>query len=255
MTQNKSNKTKPAIPRRVRMAIHIALVIGAIAGGWFIFEKNYARYLWVRNWGVVEEGRFYRSALPETRLIRKTMVDNSITRIINLQGWDPDNPKQVAQKQLIAELGIKEIRFPMKGNGTPRKGNPDDSQTPKGQRRRAEVYANAIEAMVTELADGQVVWIQCGAGTHRTGGTIACFRMLVQQWPADKAYAELQSHGWTPRKHRALTDWINSHMLLIAEGLVARGVIDSVPDPLPHLGPVRDGEPPLITNAPPANPS
>ncbi len=237
------------------MAIHIALAVAAIAGGWFIFEKNYARYFWVRNWGVITEGRFYRSALPQVRLIRKTMVDNNITRIINLQGRVTDNPKQMAQEKVAIELGIQEVRFPMKGNGTPGKGTPGDQSNQRSPRQRAEVYAGVIETIVRELDDGQVVWIQCGAGTHRTGGTVACYRMLVQNWPAEKAYEELQSYGWKPWKHRELTDWVNSHMQLIAEALVARGVIDSVPSPLPHLGPVYDDEPAQITSDSPQNPS
>ena len=235
------------------MVIHIVLAVAAVIGGCFIFEKNYARFFWVRNWGVINEGSFYRSAIPETRLIRKTMVDNKITRIINLQARDTENPKQMTQEKLAIELGIEEFRFPMRGNGTPGKGRSKDPNKQRTSRQQAAVYASVIETMVRELAGGQIVWVQCGAGTHRTGGTVACYRMLVQNWPAEKAYEELQSYGWTPRKHRDLTNWVNSHMQLIAEELVSRGVIGSVPSPLPHLGPVYDDEPALITDEPASN--
>ena len=232
--------------RHVRLTIHLAIAIGVAIGGWVIFNKNFARHFWVKNWGEVVEGQVYRSGLPQVRLIRNAMTDNNIGLLINLQGRDPKCPRQMAQETTAIELGIDELRFPRAGNGTPGKKN-------KGPRERAEVYASAIAAITEGLAQNKVVWIQCGSGTHRTGGITACYRMLVQGKPADEAYKELRSYGWKPWKHRPLTDFVNSHMQLIAEGLVARGVIDGVPSPLPHLGPVREDEPELITDAPPVS--
>ncbi len=243
-----SDKNRQSLLARpwVRTSLCLVLAMAAIIGGWLVFRNNYAKYFWVKNWGVIEDGRAYRSAMPEKRLSRKTLENSKVDRIINLQSRKPDYPRHMAQEAAVIEFGVEELRFPMRGNGTP------SETTEGGPRGRAEVYASAITALVEGLDQGDVVWVQCGAGTHRTGGVVACYRMLVTGWPPEKAYEELQSYGWKPGKHRALTDWVNSHMQLIAEGLVARGVIQAVPSPLPHLGPVRPDEPPLITGQPPA---
>ena len=77
--------------------------------------------------------------------------------------------------------------------------------------------------------------MHCAAGSYRTGGVIASYRMLIEGKAPDEAWAEMEQYSWNS-DIPILPEYLNSHMGELTEKLLQLGVIDSVPDPLPVLG-------------------
>ena len=79
--------------------------------------------------------------------------------------------------------------------------------------------------------------LHCHAGTQRTGGTVAAYRLLVQGRAPDPVFNEARGHEWDPQDDRAWPEFLNQNMAAIAAGMAERGEIDTVPEPLPRFGP------------------
>ena len=78
--------------------------------------------------------------------------------------------------------------------------------------------------------------MHCAAGSYRTGGVIASYRMLIEGKAPDEAWAEMERYSWNS-DNPILPEYLNSHMGELTEKLLQLGVIESVPDPLPVFGP------------------
>ncbi|MCE5280132.1 MAG: dual specificity protein phosphatase family protein [Planctomycetaceae bacterium] len=218
-----------AFAKAVPVWLWLPVALGAlVAGGYYGIWQPIEHHYLPRNWGVVEEGWIYRSGEMPSGLIRDALAENKIKVLITLVAQDPQDPEQIALERAVKELAIDLKRFPMQGDGTP--GEADQSQG-------IAKYADAVAAIAQARREGKPVLVQCGAGTHRTGGIVATYRMLVQRMPASYAYAELCDYGWNPAKHGDLLKFLNPAMGAIAAKLVELGVIPEVPKPLPVLGP------------------
>jgi len=188
--------------------------------GWFAWENYLEDLFFPRRWGVVEEGRIYRSGLIHKSLVKSTLVRHNIgvvVSLINEECWRED---QNAERQAVAELGIERIVLPLGGNGT---GN-------------IHRYAEAIAAIVRAKKQGKAVLVHCTAGTSRTGGVICMYRILVQGTPPAQALAEMRRYKFNPKKNPELIKFLNDNMGTLARMLVEMGVIERVPDPLPRIG-------------------
>ena len=73
------------------------------------------------------------------------------------------------------------------------------------------------------------------AGAQRTGGVIACYRLLVEKKDISFVLEEMMRYGWSPKRNVLLLPYLNSHMAELAALLQKMGVIDHVPVPLPRL--------------------
>jgi hypothetical protein len=93
------------------------------------------------------------------------------------------------------------------------------------------------EVAIASERKGVPVLVHCSAGAQRTGACVAFYRLLVRGEPAESVYAELPRYGWDPKTDQILIDYANSNMRTLAELLVARHVIERVPDKLPQLHP------------------
>jgi hypothetical protein len=111
------------------------------------------------------------------------------------------------------------LSFPLKCNGT--------SDIKK--------YAGVIAAIVDARKNGKPVLVHCAAGAQRTGGVIACYRMLVEKKQPSLAYAELLRYGWHDEPDQVLLTYINTNMSELARLLEEMGVIDKIPDRLPVI--------------------
>ena len=96
-------------------------------------------------------------------------------------------------------------------------------------------YADAIETIAKCRAEGKPVLVHCAAGSQRTGGVVASFRVLVLKQDPKDAVAEMARYDWDPVEDVDLLAFVNGHMPKLAEMLVERGVIEEVPNPLPLL--------------------
>jgi len=174
-----------------------------------------------KQFGVVEPGRIYRSGQISAPIIRETLARYDIQTVVSLQDYDVNESKHRAEREATEALGIRELHFPLRGDGS-------------GEIRS---YASALAEMARADRDGAAVLVHCAAGTERTGAAVAFYRILVQGRPAAEAYRELQDGGWDPSDNPNLVVYMNEHMDELARLLVEADVIDRVPDPLPVMGP------------------
>jgi hypothetical protein len=94
--------------------------------------------------------------------------------------------------------------------------------------------------MARARREGRAVLVHCAAGVRRSAAAVALYELLVDGEPAEAAWRELDRFG-SPAEESALLPYLNANMRRIAEELVALGVIDRVPHPLPVLKPPPRG--------------
>ena len=198
------------------------LAVLLVGGGIWLWEDVIEDRVIPKRFGVVKEGRIYRSGQLSASLIKRTLVKYKIGVIVSLSG-DSDDVDKNAERQAAAELGIERLVFPLGGNGTGDINN----------------YAEAIAAICEAQEKGNPVLVHCAAGAQRTGGVVATYRLLVEEKAPSFALAEMKSYGWDPRDNKLLLPYINSNMAQLAELLCEMGVINEAPEPLPQLGPVE----------------
>jgi protein-tyrosine phosphatase len=191
------------------------LIIGAVAWVWHDFLKD--RFIPV-NFSVVEEGMVYRSGRISAGLIKKTLVKYKMGVIVDLAADKGDDINQNAEKNAAAELNIKRLVLPLKGDGTGDINN----------------YASSIAAIVEARRAKTPILVHCAGGAQRTGGVIAAYQLLVEQKAPSLVLKELKHHKWRTND-TALTEYLNSNMKQLAELLYQMHVIERIPSPLPQL--------------------
>ena len=215
------NLSRPAIrragARRLIISALAALVViaGALTSWELVLQDRWA----TKRWGVVEQGRIYRSGRLPLDRARATLAKHQIRVLIDLTEPKPGNRFQPQERAAAMALGIEYHNFPLLGDGTG-----DIAQ-----------YANAIAVMHQARRDGKPVLVHCAAGAQRTGGVVAAYRVLVEKKSPDKARAELKRYGWKPGKDQVLLNYLNRNMAELAKLLLALQVIDAMPEPLPVL--------------------
>ncbi len=92
----------------------------------------------------------------------------------------------VGEAEACEKNGIRYIKIPMNGHETP------NDQT-----------IDRILALIQEAKDP--IYVHCSGGKHRAGTVAALYRMRVQGWSKDRAWAEQQSYGFgLPEEHPRL---------------------------------------------------
>jgi protein tyrosine/serine phosphatase len=100
---------------------------------------------------------------------------------------------------------------------------------------KVEHFTKAVTKVAESARDGEPVLVHCHAGTQRTGGVVAAYRLLIEKRTPQFVMEELQRYGWNPRRDQILIDFVNAHLKEAATELVAAGCLDQVPQPLPVL--------------------
>ena len=203
-----------------RLLLTIGIIVAVIGGGIWVWEEVLEDRLIAKRFGVVVPGSIYRSGQLSPTMVRKTLAKHDIDLVVHLGVHDPQNKAHVAEQAAVEALGIERRLFPLRGDGT---GDIDN-------------YAQAIEAIVAARDAGRKVLVHCAAGSYRTGGVIASYRMLIEGKAPDEAWAEMERYSWNS-DNPILPEYLNSHMGELTEKLLQMGIIDSVPDPLPVLAP------------------
>jgi protein tyrosine/serine phosphatase len=199
-------------PYRQKIIISSALIclIGTICL-WEWFIKN---HFIPKNFGVVEQGRIYRSGQIEPSLLKKVLLKYKIKEIISLSIDSSDEERNIAE-----ELGIKRLIFPLRGNGT---GDVND-------------YAKIVAEIYQAQKEKKPVLVHCSAGAQRTGGIIAVYRLIIQNKDADSVRAEMAHYGFEPNDDTNLRNFLNNNMMEIAKDLKEMGVIDKIPSSIPKI--------------------
>ncbi len=174
-----------------------------------------------KRFGVVEQGQIYRSGRLNEALIEDTLKQYRIAEIIDLTGHDPGNAEQQAEIRASQQLGIERIELSLHGDGT-------------GDIRN---YAQAIARIDEATHHNKPILVHCAAGTQRTGGVIAAYRLLVQNKATREVYQEMTEYDWRPQRDQAVLQYLNTNLGKLAELLVEKGVLFKVLEPLPQLAP------------------
>ena len=213
----RSGRTHPRHAGRVLNVLLIAVAI--IGAGVLIWEVILEDHLIPKRWSAIDDGLLYRSGRLNASLVKRTLEHHDIEVIIDLSGVKTGDRDFDAEQAAAADLGIEILRFPLPGDGA----------------GGIERYAEAIATMARCRAEGRPALVHCAAGSQRTGGVTACYRLLVEGRSPQFAYDEMRRHDWDPDRNTELVPFLNEHMGQLAARLVALGVIDEVPDPLPLL--------------------
>jgi len=211
------SQVKSKAGRRWMPVVGIAFVV--VAANIWVWQSVIKDRVIPKRFGVVEQGRIYRSGQLSAALVKKIFVEHNIRVVVDLTTEDPNNPDQQAEKLAAAELDIKIIKLPLRGDGTGDINN----------------YARAITAISEADRKATPVLVHCAAGAQRAGGVIAAYRLLVQKKDPGFAISELKHYGWDQKDDQALLTYLNSNMADLAQLLKQSGVIDEVPKPLPQL--------------------
>ena len=126
------------------------------------------------NFGLVD-GRIYRGAQPEPAEY-SALKALGVSTVIDLR----EDSKAYAREAAEA-AGLKYINIKM-----------DDSDRPYDEQIAAFIQS------VTDPANGKV-YVHCAGGRHRTGATIAVYRMAIQGWSAEAAYREMKAYDYYSR--------------------------------------------------------
>jgi protein tyrosine phosphatase (PTP) superfamily phosphohydrolase (DUF442 family) len=208
----------------------VALFVVLLAAGGALLWTKVLRDRWIpKRWGVVEAGLVYRSGQLSRHLVEHQLRENGIRIVVDLMGDDPDNSEQPFERSAIDKLGIELHKCPLVGDGT-------------GDWRE---YARAVEAIVRARDSGRPVLVHCYAGSQRTGGTVALYRLLVRRDDPREVLEELPRYAWRPDRDRVLLEYLDAHLPEITRELIARGVIERG-IAAPSLTRLWYGEPPTL---------
>lgn len=214
-----SDAASPRKNHRGLIALITAALVVITAG--IVAWDQLKYHIFPKRFGVVEPGLIYRSGQISPTLIKPVLLKNKIAAVIDTTGIEQGNKEQAAEKKAIDELGIESFRFPLSGDGT----------------GKIENYAKAIAEMHAASKAGKPVLLHCSAGTQRTGGIVAAYRVLVQGKSTGEAIEEMERYEFSPEKDKLLIDYLNANLGVLAGRLVELGVIERVPDPLPVFKP------------------
>ena len=192
----------------------------AVAGAAIVWDAVKYDFI-AKRFGVVEEGKLFRSGQISAALFAPTVRDHGIDTVLCLMGNATHDVDHVAEVAAVEEMpDVTFQRFPLRGDGT------GDFDT----------YQKALASLALARRANRTVLVHCSAGAQRTGSIVAAYRLLVKRDDPAEVYAELGRYGWEP-KDAAMLDYLNAHLPECARMLHDRGLIAEIPDPIPVLGP------------------
>jgi uncharacterized membrane protein YkoI/protein tyrosine phosphatase (PTP) superfamily phosphohydrolase (DUF442 family) len=190
----------------------------------------------VKNFGRVTDRYFRGGAVTPDGI--KTLAEMGVRVIIDLRDEPNADEPDVCQRN-----GVKYFNFPMTGHDVP-----------------GDKVVNEILSIIQSAKEP--VYVHCSAGKHRAGTIAALYRMRVQGWSKDQAWAEQQSYGFgMPEEHPELyayaygsrADRAASTAHSTSEGKGRREKKDKKKDKTKTIaGPKADDEAPAVSvaNAP-----
>jgi hypothetical protein len=196
--------------------------------GWTLLVTILIGYTWKehiedriipKRWGVVEQASIYRSGQLHPALIERVLVENEIEVIVDLNGKRMGKTNHEAEDSIALQLGIDKKRYPLNGNGT---GD-------------IEQYALAIKAISNAVNSNKPVLVHCSAGSQRTGGVLAMYRVLVQKRAVGPVLEEMERYDWDPIKDQVLLVYLDQNIETLATRLKSMSVIEEAPSTYPSF--------------------
>lgn len=212
---NQPTLRQTPLARAIATIVTILIIVGVAIWLW---TEVFRPRLGVKNLALVEPG-LYRSGQMTQHIAGPALREMDIDVIIAMSLEREDHPGQSAEVRAAEALGIERHVFPLAGDGT------GDSNA----------YVDALVVLVDAQSQQKTTLVHCTAGAQRTSGVIALYQVLFQARHPASAVAEMRRHRHDPTRNTALIPYLNANIGDIAAGLVERGVLAQVPDPLPQF--------------------
>lgn len=188
--------------RRVVPAVVVLVVIVGIGLG-----VKFGRYHFIpKRFEVVEAGKIYRGGEQEAGPYERILREHGIRTVVTLLDEETEDRLERVEREMVKELGLQRLRFPMPGDG-------------QGE-------FDVLEGAAAAIADpqNQPVYVHCSAGVHRTGATIAVYRMKHSGWDVERALDELAAHWVSEARKPELIEHLRAYYReRIAKGAEAGG--------------------------------
>ena len=152
-----------------------------------LFIDHAALRLTWRNWGVVEEGRLYRSNHPLPFQLRAAVRRHGIRTLLNLRGHRESCGADMLSRREAALLGLVHADAPFESRGAP-------------HRDRIERLAAMLPALP------EPILIHCKSGADRTGLIAAIWLLLQGRGPQEAARQLTCRHGHVSAARTGILD-------------------------------------------------
>jgi protein tyrosine phosphatase (PTP) superfamily phosphohydrolase (DUF442 family) len=191
-------KPSPAL-RSARMAqwakpspqfLTLAAVVLGVVCSFAVWNNLLKDQFVIRRFGVVEDGRIYRSGRLTESTLSKLHRSHPVRTIVDLGGYEPGSGADRIEAEFAKRNGIDRQVFRLYGDGT---GNP-------------QAYVDALRLMNDPAQ--QPVLVHCAAGTERTGTAVMLQRMIFEGRSIEDAYAEAQQCGHNADKNDRMLQYV-----------------------------------------------
>jgi protein tyrosine/serine phosphatase len=152
-----------------RTAILALLILGL---GAYLYRASTFRP--IKNFHVVDPGKFYRSAQLTGDELREVVAEKGIKTVINLRGRQRSEWWYQDEKAVLDELGVNFVSIPL-----------DSDTVPK--RKRLIRYLNALRDLPRPIL------IHCRSGADRTGLHSALYKIDYMGKTTEEAFEELDA--------------------------------------------------------------
>ncbi len=190
-----------------------------VAGGITLYHEVIDPLYLSDNWGEVERGLIYRSGDPPPYAVESILRENNIDLVIKLSGHVPEQLHHRKEAEAVEAVGGEMRMVPMPGNGC----------------GTVDAYIEALTLLHDAKEANRPTLLHCAAGTNRTGGVVAAYRLLFEDADPRAVYEEMRSYEFSPKVNDQLIGHLNAHLPQIAAGLAARGYRVADPNAVPQI--------------------
>ncbi len=185
----------------------VGVVVAAIAAvlGAVFYAEAVRPNLNPKNFGVVDEGRVYRSGQLTPAAFDRVVKEHHIRTVIDLgsalndDGTADDEQRERLNQRSAEAVGVARHRLSLLGDGT---GDPNE-------------YVRALRIMNDPAA--QPVLVHCGAGSERTGAACILYMNLAHGVPIADGYARAGEFRHDPARNPKLKPVLDQYGAAIVE--------------------------------------
>ncbi|HKB14547.1 MAG TPA: hypothetical protein VKF62_00695 [Planctomycetota bacterium] len=179
-TRAKSGESRKSWKRIALALLGFALLL-------LVVKKTRYYFVW-DNFAEVEPGVLYRSAHLHPYQLRSAVQKYGLHAVLNL-GHHSEADEE--EERVVSDLGIRYLKTNWPGNGL--------------------VSEEALRWAYDLVSDpaNQPILVHCARGTHRTGVTVAYWRILRSDWTRDQIREEMVAHRFHPRTKPKLESLID----------------------------------------------